>query len=202
PTDISEDLLKAAQEQGLITRYRVENAERLTFPDHAFDFVFCKESFHHFPRPMLALYEMLRVSTKGVILIEPNDRSRSVLRRAKAALNAVLGRRAHMDALSYEEDGNYIFSISRREIEKVALGLNMPQVAFKGFNDFYCPGVEFAAIDSPPGKKDAPAHRPQGHVVQDGTGSAGPVDGVPFPLPPGRGLESRDDGPGLARHRP
>ena len=153
PTDISEDLLKAAQEQGLITRYRVENAERLTFPDHAFDFVFCKEAFHHFPRPMLALYEMLRVSTKGVILIEPNDRSRSVLRRAKAALNAVLGRRAHMDALSYEEDGNYIFSISRREIEKVALGLNMPQVAFKGFNDFYCAGVEFAAIDSALGKK-------------------------------------------------
>jgi len=35
----------------------------------------------------------------------------------------------------------------------VALGLNMPQVAFKGFNDFYCPGVEFAAIDSPLGRK-------------------------------------------------
>jgi hypothetical protein len=42
----------------------------------------------------------------------------------------------------FEESGNYVFSISRREIEKVALGLNYETVAFKGMNDAYFIGVE------------------------------------------------------------
>ena len=72
-TDISDTLLKEAQEIGFIPDYRQENAEALSFQDAEFDYVFCKESYHHFPRPMLALYEMLRVAQKGVVLIEPND---------------------------------------------------------------------------------------------------------------------------------
>lgn len=35
---------------------------------------------------------------------------------------------------------------------KVALGLNLPQVAFKGLNDAYVPGLEFAPLDSPAGR--------------------------------------------------
>lgn len=52
---------------------RVENAEKLSSPNETLDFVLCKESYHHFTRPMLALYEMLRVATKAVVLIEPNE---------------------------------------------------------------------------------------------------------------------------------
>jgi ubiquinone/menaquinone biosynthesis C-methylase UbiE len=72
-TDISGYLLKEAKDLGYITEYKVENAESLSFHDSEFDYVFCKESYHHFPRPMLALYEMLRVAKRGVILVEPND---------------------------------------------------------------------------------------------------------------------------------
>jgi ubiquinone/menaquinone biosynthesis C-methylase UbiE len=72
-TDISEHLLKEAKDLGYITKYKVENAESLSFHDSEFDYVFCKESYHHFPRPMLALYEMLRVAKYGVLLVEPND---------------------------------------------------------------------------------------------------------------------------------
>ncbi len=72
-TDISKHLLKEAKDLGYITKYKVENAESLTFHDLTFDYVLCKESYHHFPRPMLALYEMLRVAKSGVLLIEPND---------------------------------------------------------------------------------------------------------------------------------
>jgi ubiquinone/menaquinone biosynthesis C-methylase UbiE len=72
-TDIGSKLLEEAQKIGFIEKFKEENAENLSFDDDSFDYVFCKESYHHFPRPMLALHEMLRVSKKAVILIEPND---------------------------------------------------------------------------------------------------------------------------------
>jgi SAM-dependent methyltransferase len=128
-TDLGETLLKAAKEQGHLTEYGIENAEHLSFSDGSFDYAFCKESYHHFPRPMIALYEMLRVASKGVILVEPNDREHSPLR----LFRRLLGRGA--PAETYEDSGNYVYSISEREMTKVALGVNLPQVAFKGLND-------------------------------------------------------------------
>ena len=74
-SDISDTLLIEAKRDGFITDYRTENAEKMTFPDGHFDFVLCKEAYHHFPRPAIALYEMLRVAKKGVILIEPLDKN-------------------------------------------------------------------------------------------------------------------------------
>jgi hypothetical protein len=73
PTDIGGALLEAGVQQGLINDYRVENAESLSFSDGSFDMVFCKESYHHFPRPFLALAEMVRVARYAVILVEPRD---------------------------------------------------------------------------------------------------------------------------------
>jgi ubiquinone/menaquinone biosynthesis C-methylase UbiE len=143
PTDIADAALRDAKARGLIDEYRVENAERLSFADSAFDFVFCKESFHHFPRPFLALYEMLRVGRKGVILVEPQDQIRSPLRRAIYYVRRLAGRQKHFDAKRYEDSGNYVYSISEREIEKACLGINIPCVAFKGLTDFYIKGVEF-----------------------------------------------------------
>jgi ubiquinone/menaquinone biosynthesis C-methylase UbiE len=72
-TDISDHLLKEAVDLGRIAAYKKEYAEALSFAAEEFDFIFCKESYHHFPRPMIALYEMLRVSRKGVVLLEPQD---------------------------------------------------------------------------------------------------------------------------------
>jgi hypothetical protein len=92
---------------------------------------------------------MLRVARKGVILVEPNDRINSPARMIVAALKRILGGPPkHMDWTSYEEDGNYVYSISQREIEKVALGLDIPQVAFKSLNDYYAVGVEFEPADA------------------------------------------------------
>ena len=153
PTDLTEILLKESRGRGLITNYSIENAERLSFADEAFDFVFCKEAYHHFPRPMIALYEMLRVASKGVILVEPNDRHQSPIRILRAAAKTLLGRKRHMDQNSYEEDGNYVFSISERELEKVGMGINLPQVAFKGLNDHYVQGIEFEPLSSGMAKK-------------------------------------------------
>ncbi len=171
PTDISDILLKSAAEKGLITEYGSENAEALSFPENHFDYVFCKESYHHFPRPMIALYEMLRVAKEGVLLIEPHDTVNSPslhgkLRRLKRSIKKQIAiakirclhlwnkekmqlecinlvKKQHIDAGRYEDSTNYIYAVTTREMEKVALGLNYPIVAFKGINDSYEPGCEF-----------------------------------------------------------
>lgn len=146
-TDISDTLLSEAKAERLIDDFRKENAEELSFPDASFDFVLCKESYHHFPRPMKALYEMLRIAKQGVVLIEPNDPLiphsglTTCSRLLKTTIKKLLGRRA--DHHDFEEIGNYVYTLSQRELEKVVLGLGLFGVAFKGMNDYYLPGVEF-----------------------------------------------------------
>ena len=145
-SDISEVLLKEGVRKGLIPSYRVENAEAMTAADDQFDYVFCKEAYHHFPRPGIALYEMLRVARKAVVLIEPADEFiyESCLSIVAHLVGRLRGRT--LEKYSFEESGNFVYSISRREIEKVALGLNLPLVAFKGINDAYFEGVEYEAL--------------------------------------------------------
>jgi len=165
-SDISDTMLRVAHSHGYIREYKKENAEKLTFADESFDFVLCKEAYHHFPRPMVALYEMIRVARRGVILIEPDDSAilmdgRHLLKMiTKAAmLRLGMGRIFGSTDTSiidngsnwYEEVGNYGYAISKREIEKVALGLNYPHVAFRGLNDAYIAGGEHESLlgDSP-----------------------------------------------------
>lgn len=72
-SDIAGTFFPLVKELGIIDQFAVENAESLSFKDNSFDYVLCKESYHHFPRPYLAVYEMLRVAKEAVILIEPQD---------------------------------------------------------------------------------------------------------------------------------
>ncbi len=156
-TDISDTMLERAKQSGFIREYSKENAEHLSFADGSFDFALCKEAYHHFPRPMLALYEMLRVARRGVVLIEPDEgpvlmgtgRLVKMLFKEtliRIGLGGLFGDRATevIDCGSdwYEEVGNFGFAISKREIERVALGLNLPHAAFRGINDCYLEGVE------------------------------------------------------------
>jgi len=53
--------------------YVNENIECLSARDKSFDIVYCKESLHHVPRPIIGIYEMLRVCKKAIIFIEPNE---------------------------------------------------------------------------------------------------------------------------------
>lgn len=161
-TDLHTGLLEISKKKGLIGDFRAENAESLSSRDNSVDIVFCKESFHHFPRPYIGLYEMLRVARKAVLLIEPRDylldhgpvrftgpigmikglwtwaqnRLNLQMKDCSLASRFLLGDNPH-----YEESGNYMYSISSREIEKVSLGLNLPSLALKGVNDHFEPGL-------------------------------------------------------------
>lgn len=151
-SDITDILLKEAQSANIIQQISKQNAESLTFDNAEFDYALCKESFHHFPRPYIALYEMLRVSSKAIVLIEPNDCcfSRSLLfhfvSNSIGYIRTLISK-SH-SSHTFEESGNYVYSISRREIEKVALGMNYEVIAFKGYNDFYLYGAEYEKLTS------------------------------------------------------
>lgn len=145
-SDISEHLLAEAKSIGYIKEYRIENAESLSFEENSFDYVFCKESFHHFPRPVIALYEMIRVCKKGVLLIEPFDLHADTSIRTiffqglKNGVKFFLGRKR--ETHFFETSGNYVYTLSKREIEKVALGLGLRMTAFAMLNDSYVKGAE------------------------------------------------------------
>jgi SAM-dependent methyltransferase len=165
-SDISDHLLKEALENQYIKAYSKENAECLSFPAESFDFVFCKESYHHFPRPMVALYEMIRVVKTGVALVEPQEDDSLLgtkrliwllLRQQKRILKGLISRRTSSSPATasstpinanYETEGggNYVYKLSRNELVKVCLGLDFPYIAFKGLNDCYFKGVELEKI--------------------------------------------------------
>jgi len=140
-SDISGGMFETAKQLGIITSYAVENAEKMSFADNSFDYVFCRESFHHFPRPYLALYEMIRVSKKAVIMVEPIDILQTMpailwLKNILDRFNVEWINKIWKNRFSFETVGNYVYKISEREIEKTAMGINLRSVAFYKLNDF------------------------------------------------------------------
>lgn len=134
-TSLTDERLKIACERGFIRRYAIENAEHLSCADGAFDFVFCKESYHHFPRPPVALYEMLRASRVGAVLIEPYHNPR-VLDAVKRGIKRLLRGDKVFD---YEPSGNYLYRINLAELGQLMCAMGNTTLAVKGINDFFHP---------------------------------------------------------------
>ena len=149
-TDIVDTMLKIGAERGFIREFSAQNAEKLSFDDEQFDFVYCKEAYHHFPRPFVAVYEMLRVCRTAVILCEPNDLAlrttlRSILwRRFEKAAKRLVGR--PVQDHNFETIGNYLYTLSEWEIRKLMLGIGLRYCAFRGVNDHYIDGVQYVPL--------------------------------------------------------
>ncbi len=139
-SDISDALLKEAYKDNLITDYSKQNAEHLSFDDDTFDYVMCKETYHHFPRPYMAMYEMIRVCKKAIIVIgEPIDILSKMallvfIKNILDKIDPVLINSLWKNRFSFEEVGNYVYKVSEREIEKLAVGMGLPLVGFKSHN--------------------------------------------------------------------
>lgn len=148
PSDIDTSLLEMAKQENMISEFAYANAEALPFADNSFAYSYCKQSYHHFPRPALAVYEMLRVSSKAIMFTEPHEFypapfTRNILQAAKRGLKRLLGKtNVHHDSGNYETIGNYVYAVSVREFEKMALGLGLPAIAYKKIQDIYIAGVE------------------------------------------------------------
>jgi SAM-dependent methyltransferase len=132
-TSLTDERLRVAHDMGRIGEYRIENAERLSPADGAFDFVFCKESYHHFPRPPMALYEMLRVAKVGVFMIEPMANAR-VLDAAKRGVKRLLRGDTNFN---FEPSGNYLYRLDLADLGQLMCAMGNHTLAYKGINDFY-----------------------------------------------------------------
>lgn len=150
------DGLEKSSKINNIPNYLKINCENIDLPDNSVDFILCKEALHHMPRPYLAIYEMLRVASKGVIFIEPQDpvidSKISIKRIAYRELisDSLLGEKIsyklnsdnseiYQSAINWWESDarNYVYTLSKREIEKIAQGIGLPSFAFKCFNDYF-----------------------------------------------------------------
>ena len=100
-----------------------EEEEKLILADNSVDYVYCDHAISQFRRPLVALYEMIRTARKAVIIVARQD---PYIDQPTVAGNHVA---------YYEKNGRYVFMISRREMEKVALSLSLPAFAFKGIFD-------------------------------------------------------------------
>lgn len=134
-TSLTDELLHVAHGAGFISKYQSENAERLSLAENSVDFVLCKESYHHFPRPPIALYEMLRVAKEGVVLIEPIDNAKP-LDYLKTLVKKVI-RGDH--EMNFEPSGNFIYKPSVAEMGKLMTAVGGRYIAVKEFNDFFHP---------------------------------------------------------------
>ncbi len=141
-TDISDKLLRIGHKNGYIKDFSEQNAEKLTFENNSFDYVLIKESFHHFPRPWIALYEAFRVAREGVILIEPNDENGSLLNTLRRTFTKK-GKK-----YNFESVGNFVYKLNNHELEKFALGMHHRHVGFLKINDSYEKGVEFINLNT------------------------------------------------------
>lgn len=158
-SDISDAVLQIAKAEGLIHDYSKQNVEHLTFDDGSFDYVMCKEAFHHFPRAYLGLYEMIRVSRIATIMVtEPIDilSKMSVLLFVKNILDKInpqLINGIWKNRFSWETVGNYVFKVSEREIEKIAMGIGLPCIAFKHYTNYASHQQVDGLMDIPLNKK-------------------------------------------------
>ncbi|RCH53645.1 class I SAM-dependent methyltransferase [Mucilaginibacter hurinus] len=152
-TDLNGDFLQLAKQEGIIEEYAAENAEKLSYPENSFDYILCKESYHHFPRPYAALYEMIRVAKNGIMIIEPQDPVSKMpallLITNLLSSSSNLLKKAWKNRFSYEPVGNFVYKVSEREFEKFAAGINLPMVAFKHIN----PNFYFAGVDGQPAER-------------------------------------------------
>jgi hypothetical protein len=119
-SDIETCLIELAKTKNLIDEYSCQDMNSLSFEDNTFDYVLCKESLHHLSKPYQGIYEMMRVSKKGIIIIEPN------------------GDNNHPYYLNdFEDCGNYGFSFNSYDLIKVGMSMGYRYFVITYSNMFY-----------------------------------------------------------------
>jgi ubiquinone/menaquinone biosynthesis C-methylase UbiE len=136
-SSLTDHSLRISAEKGFLKKYAAVNAEEIPYEDGAFDFVLCKEAYHHFPRPAIAFYEMLRVAKEAVVLIEPYDGPERFLDMIKEPMKKLLWGKTQ--TIHFEPSGNFIYRIHPKEKGKKLAAMGYAAVAHKTFNDIYLP---------------------------------------------------------------
>jgi hypothetical protein len=105
------------------TKHLALDAEQIDLPSDSHDLVFASEVLHHCASPHKALCEMLRVSRRYVVFMEPND---SAAMNALVRMNfsfpyelpAVIHHNYQSGGLRDSQIPNFIYRWNRHEVEK------------------------------------------------------------------------------------
>lgn len=102
---------------------RALDVEEMSLPDGSFDLVFAHAVLHHCRSPHRALCEMLRVSRRFVVFLEPNDSlAMSLLVRLRFSfpyeLPAVIDHDYRSGGVRDSQIPNFIYRWSREEVRK------------------------------------------------------------------------------------
>lgn len=138
-SSISSVKLERLKQEGYLQGADIKrvNAESMCLGNNSIDVILCKEAYHHFPRPAIAVYEFLRVAKQAVVLIEPNEpKSLRLLDFIKNVAKRLL-RSQRPEQTLFESSGNFLYRLSLSELIKVCTALQLESVAFKFANDFY-----------------------------------------------------------------
>jgi SAM-dependent methyltransferase len=103
--------------------WNFQNAESLTYPDGAFDYVVVHAALHHCPSPHRALLEMYRVARRAAIMFESRDSQlMKLLVRLKFTdvyePTAVYYNDCTFGGVNNTEIPNYVYRWTEHEIEK------------------------------------------------------------------------------------
>ncbi len=104
-SDFSSSAIEIAQRREPSVTSMVLNAEALDVPDDSYDLVLVRAGLHHLPRPVLGMNEMIRVASKAVLAIEPNE----------GVLAKLLGQEFEVE----EGEINYVFRWTNELLEQV-----------------------------------------------------------------------------------
>jgi SAM-dependent methyltransferase len=149
-SDICTEVLTEAKRRGIIDDFRRENAEDLSFPDGSFDYALVKGSLHHMQRPYLAIYEMLRVARKGIVIIEPHWSYADPF-GLKVCLRYLVGRLLKLCSLpraaktpppAFEPSGNLVLRFHPYELAQCAIAIGCAAFTYGYSHKYYEPGCE------------------------------------------------------------
>jgi ubiquinone/menaquinone biosynthesis C-methylase UbiE len=136
--------------------WQFQDAENLTIADDSFDWAFVHAGLHHCGSPHKALCEMLRVSRKGVLVIEARD---SAMMRLAVRLGFTPDFETEAAILSDGKFGgyrntiipNYVYRWTERDVEKtVTTFLPQYEHTIRYFYGLRIPTQRMAMSTSPP----------------------------------------------------
>ena len=104
-SDFSSEAIEIAKRREPTIKSIVVNAEDIDAEDGEYDLVIVRAGLHHLPRPVLGMNEMIRVASKAVVALEPNE----------GVIAKVLGQEFEVE----EGEINYVFRWTEELLEQV-----------------------------------------------------------------------------------
>lgn len=140
--DLSEESIKRAkirkERYNFNSEFKVGDVTNLSFPDNSFDIVSVHDGLHHLSEPWKAVREMVRITKKGVVIIEP---AKSLITKISVWLGI---------STNYEGK-DFVYRFKENEIASWLKGTGIKKVISKRYIMYYPhkPGVVFKFLGLP-----------------------------------------------------